>query len=269
VVRDQAKRLARELNVVGLMNVQFALMGRSVYILEVNPRASRTIPFVSKATGVPLAKIAARAMLGESLVDIGLTTEPVGRHVAVKEVVFPFSRFPGNDTLLGPEMKSTGEVMGIDTNFGRAFWKAQVACGFTLPNEGSVFISVREADKPLVLSSAKSLIELGFTLVCTQGTRDYLKERGVESTLVHKVNEGRPHVVDVIISGEIHMVINTTVGRQAILDSRSIRRSAFLHNIPYQTTIPGAWAVVQAIKASRENPKPHICSLQELYASEA
>ena len=269
VVRDQAKRLARELQVVGLMNVQFALMGRSVYILEVNPRASRTIPFVSKATGVPLAKIAARAMLGETLPEIGLTEEPVGRHVAVKEVVFPFSRFPGNDTLLGPEMKSTGEVMGIDTSFGRAFWKAQVACGFTLPSEGCVFISVRDADKPLVLNTAKSLIECGFTLTCTEGTRNYLVERGVEAKLVHKVNEGRPHVVDVIRSGEIQMVVNTTVGRQAIMDSRSIRRSAFLHNIPYQTTIPGAWAVVQAIRASQENPKPHICSLQELYASEA
>ena len=165
MVRDQAKRLARELEVVGLMNVQFALMGRSVYVLEVNPRASRTIPFVSKATGVPLAKIAARAMLGESLKDIGLSSEPVARHVAVKEVVFPFSRFPGNDTLLGSEMKSTGEVMGIDTNFGRAFWKAQIACGFTLPDKGAVFISVRDADKPLVLNTAKSLVEAGFSLI--------------------------------------------------------------------------------------------------------
>ena len=268
LVRDQAVRLANELSVVGLMNVQFALQGRAVYVLEVNPRASRTIPFVSKATGVPLAKIAARVMLGETLAEVNLTQEPVPRHVAVKEVVFPFSRFPGNDTLLGPEMKSTGEVMGIDTNFGRAFWKAQIASGFTLPSTGRVFVSVRDADKPLVLDTARSLIECGFSLVCTRGTQQYLEKRGVEAEMVHKVNEGRPHVVDVIRSGQIQMVINTTVGRQAIADSRDIRRSAFLHNIPYQTTIPGAWAVVQAIRAAQNDPTPHVTSLQALYTSE-
>ncbi len=265
LVRDQARRLALALGVVGLMNVQFAVRGRTVYVLEVNPRASRTIPFVSKATGVPLAKLAARVMVGERLADLGLVEEPTLNHVAVKEVVFPFARFPGNDTLLGPEMKSTGEVMGIHTSFSRALYKAQLASGFALPSEGCVFISVKDDDKPLILSSARDLRALGFEIVCTRGTAAYLELHGVPTTVVNKVAEGRPHVVDRIRNGEIHFVINTTVGRQSILDSRDIRRSAFLHDIPYQTTIPGAWATVRALQTRAEDPSPHIISLQELY----
>ena len=266
VIRDQTRALAMELGVVGLMNAQFAVRGRTVFILEVNPRASRTTPFVSKATGVPLAKIAARVMAGETLEAIGFTSEVVLDHVAVKEVVFPFSRFPGNDTLLGPEMKSTGEVMGIDRSFHRAYYKAQLASGFLLAQSGRVFISVKDGDKPVILQTARKLVELGFELVCTGGTAAYFQERGVPSTPVNKVLEGRPHIVDRITSGDIDLVINTTIGRQAILDSRGIRRSAYLKNIPYQTTIPGAWAAVAAIEAVIADPAPHIAALQELYA---
>ncbi len=265
LVRDHTKAMALELGVIGLMNVQFAVRGRTVYVLEVNPRASRTIPFVSKATGVPLAKLAARVMAGESLEAIGFTREVIPQHVAVKEVVFPFSRFPGNDTLLGPEMKSTGEVMGIDRDFARAFRKAQVACGFALPQKGRAFLSVKDADKPLILKAARKLVELGFELVSTRGTARYLSERGVPTEVVNKVAEGRPHIVDRVKNGDIQLVINTTVGRQAIIDSRDIRRSAYVHGIPYQTTIPGAWAAVAAIEAVSQDPAPHICPLQELY----
>ena len=265
LVRDQTKAMARELGVVGLMNVQYAVRGRTVYVLEVNPRASRTVPFVSKATGVPIAKLAARVMAGEKLRDLGFVEERVPSHVAVKEVVFPFSRFPGNDTLLGPEMKSTGEVMGIDRSFARAFYKAQIAGGFDLPRAGKVFLSVKDSDKPLIVSTARKLTELGFGLVCTGGTHRYLAERGVASSPVLKVPEGRPNIVDAIVSGEIHMVLNTTIGHQSILDSRDIRRSAFVQGIPYHTTIPGAWAAVAAIEAVLHDPVPHIAPLQELY----
>ncbi|MGM0578201.1 MAG: carbamoyl-phosphate synthase large subunit [Myxococcota bacterium] len=265
LVRDQTTALARELGVVGLMNVQYAVRGRTVYVLEVNPRASRTVPFVSKATGVPIAKVAARVMAGETLADIGFTAEVVPSHVAVKEVVFPFNRFPGNDTILGPEMKSTGEVMGVDRSFERAYGKAQVASGFELPTSGRVFISVKDSDKPLVLGAARKLAELGFALVCTRGTAQYLRSRGVDCEVVNKVAEGRPHVVDRIKSDEIALVINTTIGRQSIIDSRDIRRSAYVQGIPYQTTIPGAWAAVASIASRLDDPTPHITSLQELY----
>ena len=265
LVKDHTEMMARELGVVGLMNVQFAVRGRTVFVLEVNPRASRTVPFVSKATGVPIAKIAARIMAGERLADLGILEVPFPNHVAVKEVVFPFNRFPGNDTLLGPEMKSTGEVMGIDRTFARAYGKSQTACGFELPTSGRAFISVNDRDKPLVLDSARKLIELGFELVCTGGTQRYLAARGVESTFVKKVIEGRPHIVDRIKSGDMQLVINTTVGRQSIIDSREMRRAAYVADVPYHTTVPGAWAAVASIAEMREDPAPHIHPLQELY----
>ena len=265
MVRDQTVAMAKELGVIGLMNVQFAIRGRTVYVLEVNPRASRTVPFVSKAIGKPIAQIAARLMAGETLAEVGFTEEIIPDHVAVKEVVFPFNRFPGNDTLLSPEMKSTGEVMGIDKSFVRAYRKAQLASGFRLPTAGRAFISVKDSDKPLVLATARQLLDLGFELVATRGTASYLQERSVDCTLVRKVMEGRPNIVDRIKSGDIHLVINTTVGRQSIEDSRDIRRSAYVHDIPYQTTIPGAWSTVKAIESLLSDPKPHITSLQELY----
>lgn len=265
VVRDQTKALALELGVVGLMNIQFAVRGRTVYVLEVNPRASRTVPFVSKATGLEVAKLAARAMYGDTLPQMGLTHEPVIEHTAVKDVVFPFARFPGNDTILSPEMKSTGEVMGVDASFERAFFKAQKACGFELPSEGCVFISVKDADKPMILGTAKKLVALGFTLIATRGTAEYLNERGVKTDVVKKVSEGRPHVVDRMLSGEVQLVFNTTVGRRAIEDSRDIRRTAYTHNIPYQTTVPGALASAAAIEAVAAQPEPHVVPLQELY----
>ncbi|MCB9729022.1 MAG: carbamoyl-phosphate synthase large subunit [Deltaproteobacteria bacterium] len=265
VVRDETVAMARELGVVGLMNVQFAVRGRTVYVLEVNPRASRTVPFVSKATGVPIAKLAARVMAGATLKELGFTKEVVPKHVSVKEVVFPFNRFPGNDTLLGPEMKSTGEVMGVDRNFARAYGKAQAACGFALPGPGRVFISVKEPDKALILGAARKLVEAGYELVCTRGTAAYLAGRGVPSDVVNKVTQGRPHIVDRIKSNEIALVINTTIGRQSILDSRDIRRSAYVQGIPYMTTVPGAWAAVAAMVSRLEDPTPHITTLQELY----
>ncbi|MEZ4268983.1 MAG: carbamoyl-phosphate synthase large subunit [Myxococcota bacterium] len=265
VVRDETVAMARELGVVGLMNVQFAVRGRTVYVLEVNPRASRTVPFVSKATGVPIAKLAARVMAGATLRELGYTKEVIPKHVSVKEVVFPFNRFPGNDTLLGPEMKSTGEVMGVDRNFARAYGKAQAACGFALPGPGRVFISVKEPDKAMILGAARKLVEAGYELVCTRGTSAYLQARGVPSELVNKVNQGRPHIVDRIKSNEIALVINTTIGRQSILDSRDIRRSAYVQGIPYMTTVPGAWAAVAAMVSRLEDPTPHITTLQELY----
>jgi carbamoyl-phosphate synthase large subunit len=265
VVRDETVAMARELGVIGLMNVQFAVRGRTVYVLEVNPRASRTVPFVSKATGVPIAKLAARVMAGATLRELGFTREVIPEYVSVKEVVFPFNRFPGNDTLLGPEMKSTGEVMGVDRNFARAYGKAQAACGFPLPTSGRVFISVKEPDKAMILGAARKLVEAGFELVCTRGTAAYLESRGVPSELVNKVTEGRPHIVDRIKSNEIALVINTTIGRQSILDSRDIRRSAYVQGIPYMTTVPGAWAAVAAMVSRREDPTPHITTLQELY----
>jgi carbamoyl-phosphate synthase large subunit len=258
--------MALALGVVGLMNVQFAVRGRTVYVIEVNPRASRTVPFVSKATGVPIAKLAARVMAGERLADLDVPDEITPRgHVAVKEVVFPFSRFPGNDTLLGPEMKSTGEVMGVDRTVERAYGKAQLASGFELPTSGRVFLSVNDRDKPLVLSTAKELVGLGFELCCTRGTAAYLAARDVPSTIVNKVTEGRPHIVDRIKSDEIAMVINTTVGQQSILDSRTMRRAAFVAGISYHTTVPGAWAAVASIASRVADPAPSICPLQELY----
>jgi len=234
------------------MNVQFAIKTEAgnaqVYILEVNPRASRTVPFVAKATGVPIAKIAARLMAGEKLKSFGLTARKLA-HVSVKEAVFPFARFPGVDVLLGPEMKSTGEVMGIDTDFGRAFAKSQIAAGVPLPDAGNVFISVRDADKKAMVPLGRSLVEMGFTLIATSGTAAFLQAAGLEVRRINKVREGRPHLVDAIIDGQVALIFNTTESGQAIADSYDLRRAALIHKVPYYTTVAGSRAVVQAIKA--------------------
>jgi carbamoyl-phosphate synthase large subunit len=245
-VERQAEVLARALDVRGLMNVQMAIKDGEVFILEVNPRASRTVPFVAKAIGSPVAKIAARVMAGEPLAGFRLRPQPDG-HVAVKEAVFPFARFQGVDLLLGPEMKSTGEVMGLDREFAAAFVKSQLGAGTELPRGGTVFVSVRERDKPAAVALARGLYELGFALAATRGTAAAIKAAGLPVRLVKKVHEGRPHVVDMIKDGDIAMLINTTEGRQAISDSYTLRRSALLARLPYYTTLPGARAVVQAL----------------------
>jgi len=253
-----------ELNVVGLMNIQFAVQGSDVYLLEVNPRASRTVPFVAKATGRPLAKIAARLMIGRTLGELGIEKEVVPRHMAVKEAIFPFIKFPGVDTLLGPEMKSTGEVMGIDDDFGKAFAKAQLGVGVRLPQEGTVFISVRDEDKPLVVPAARRLAEMGFRMVATSGTASYLEEKGVPNQPIRRVSEGRPHCVDAIKNGEITMVFNTTLGARSVMDSFSIRRTALTYNVAYYTTVAGMIAAVEAIAAMRKESLD-VKPLQEYY----
>jgi carbamoyl-phosphate synthase large subunit len=250
-IERQTVALARALGVVGLMNVQFAVQDDVIFVLEVNPRASRTVPFVAKATGVPIAKIAARVMVGERLAGLGDEHRRNGGHVAVKEAVFPFARFPGVDPILSPEMKSTGEVMGLDADFGRAFAKSQLASGTNLPLEGCVFVSVRDEDKSALVEPCRRLVEMGFALVATKGTADRLKAAGLSVRLVNKVREGRPHVVDRMLSGGVQLVFNTTEGSQAIADSFSLRRTALTNGIPYYTTVAGARAAVQAIAALR------------------
>ena len=245
----QAVMLARALQVVGLMNVQFAIKQEDIYILEVNPRASRTVPFVAKATGIPVAKIAARVMAGEKLKDFDLASKAKRAHMAVKEAVFPFTRFPGVDTILGPEMKSTGEVMGLDVDFPRAFAKSQLGAGNRLPLEGTVFISVKDRDKPAAALLAKQLSDMGFELMATGGTQTYLADQGLRVMRVNKVLEGRPHCEDALLNGEVQLVINTTEGAQAIADSFSIRRSAVMNNVPHYTTMTAAKAAVDGIAA--------------------
>ena len=247
-MKDQATALARELNVVGLMNVQFAIQGKTIYVLEVNPRASRTVPFISKATGVELAKIAALCMVGKTLRELNAPREIEMRHVAVKESVFPFARFPGVDVILGPEMKSTGEVMGIADDYYSAFAKSELAAGSALPSSGTVFISVKDEDKPAMVDLAKRLRALGFRIVATGGTHHYLKNKGIETEHVLKVTEGRPHVVDKIVDGEVDLVINTTFGKKEIADSFSIRRESLMHSVPYYTTVQAARMAVGAIE---------------------
>ncbi len=249
-IRRQTRLLAEGLSVKGLMNVQFAVKDDEVFLLEVNPRASRTVPFVAKATGSPIAKIASRVMAGEPLSSFDLPTRDPA-HVAVKEAVFPFARFPGVDSILGPEMKSTGEVMGIDKDFAAAFAKSQIAAGTNLPTSGTVFISVRDDDKAEVIGLARELTALGFLLLATSGTATALKEAGLRVDRTKKVLEGRPHIVDNMLSGHVDLVINTTEGAQAIADSFSLRRTALTHNIPYYTTVEGAKAAVKAINAIR------------------
>jgi carbamoyl-phosphate synthase large subunit len=244
----QTERLALELGVVGLMNVQFAVLDGEVYILEVNPRASRTVPFVAKATGAPIAKIAAQVMCGARLADFRLQRAK-RRHVAVKEAVFPFARFPGVDVILGPEMKSTGEVMGLDGDFPRAFAKAQIGAGVQLPESGTVFISVKDGDKPAMVELGRQLIAMGFGLVATGGTARFLQNEGLDVEVVKKVREGRPHVVDHMKSGRVQMVFNTTEDKKAIADSFDLRRTALTNAIPYYTTVAGCHAVTRAIQA--------------------
>ncbi len=250
-LRVQTEAMARALGVVGLMNVQFAIKGEDIYVLEVNPRASRTVPFVAKATGVPVAKIGARVMAGARLAEFQLDDQAIAPHVAVKEAVFPFARFPNVDTILGPEMKSTGEVMGLDSSFERAFAKAQLGAGVKLPDSGAVFISVRDGDKAALLAMSRRLIDMGFAILATRGTAAKLRDAGLAAKVVNKVLEGRPHCVDAIRSGDVQLVINTASGAQSVTDSFDIRRSALTMGVPHYTTIAGARAAVHAIAALR------------------
>jgi carbamoyl-phosphate synthase large subunit len=266
-IREQTKTMALELGVVGLINVQFAIKDGVVYVLEVNPRASRTVPFVSKAIGVPLAKLAAKVMMGATLKELGFTEERVLSHVAVKEAVLPFAKFPNVDAVLGPEMKSTGEVMGIDADFGRAFAKSQIAASGCLPVSGTAFLSVRDKDKPAVGGLATQLAELGFRLIATEGTAAVIRRAGVPVERVYKVTDGlRPHVVDKMKNGEVVMVINTPEGRSARMDSYSIRRTAVTMGIPIFTTLAAASAAAEAIRSLRQR-EMGIRSLQEYHAT--
>ena len=265
---QQTRELALSLGVIGLMNVQFAVQNGTIFVLEVNPRASRTTPFVAKATGVPIAKIAARVMVGEKLSSFKFPEKDSINHVAVKEAVFPFSRFPGVDIILGPEMKSTGEVMGIDKDFAHAFAKSQLGAGITLPVRGVVFLSVKDTDKDAACDLAQRLHGIGFDIIATSGTAQYLTENNIIVRRINKVLEGRPHCVDAIISGEVQLIINTTEGAQAIADSFSIRQSALTGDIPHYTTIAGASAAIAAIEvliAKQDSGGLEVASLQSYF----
>jgi carbamoyl-phosphate synthase large subunit len=264
LIEKQTKMLAAELNVIGLMNIQYAIKDGTLYVLEVNPRASRTVPFVSKAIGVPLAKIATKVMLGKTLTELGFTQTIKPKHVSVKEAVFPFNRFPEVDILLGPEMKSTGEVMGIDQTFGLAFAKSQMAAGFKMPTSGSVFISVHDYHKDGIVEVARSFAKLGFKILATGGTARHLQNFGVDAVVIAKVSEGRPHIVDYIKNGDISMVINTSVGRKSSKDAYHIRRGALMYNILYTTTLAGARALSEAARALIAEDW-QVCPLQEYY----
>jgi carbamoyl-phosphate synthase large subunit len=246
------KAMALELDVVGLMNVQYAIKNNRLFVLEVNPRASRTIPFVSKATGIPLAKIATKVMLGKTLKELGIVSEIIPAHISVKEAVLPFNRFPDVDTLLGPEMKSTGEVMGIDSDFGSAYAKSQFGAGLFLPDKGTVFISVKDSDKHTILPVASQFNDMGFTIMATRGTSSFLESQGIKNKLVNKVSIGRPHVVDAIKNQEIQLIINTPSGGETKRDGYVIRRAAIKFNIPYTTTIAGAMAMCKGIAAFKK-----------------
>ncbi|HEX4532636.1 MAG TPA: carbamoyl-phosphate synthase large subunit, partial [Rhizomicrobium sp.] len=259
-IERQTVALARALKVRGLMNVQYAVQGKDIFVLEVNPRASRTVPFVAKAIGQPVAAIAARVMAGEKLADFKLSAARP-KHMSVKEAVMPFARFPGVDVILGPEMRSTGEVMGLDANFGRAFAKSQIGAGLKLPFAGTVFISVKDTDKDETLAPARALVGMGFSIIATRGTAKFLRENGIEANVVNKVLEGRPHIVDAIKNGEVQLVFNTTEGAQSLADSFSIRRTSLTMKIPYYTTIAGAAAAAQAIAAVRDGSL-EVASLQ-------
>ncbi|ACG73345.1 carbamoyl-phosphate synthase, large subunit [Anaeromyxobacter sp. K] len=266
-IERQSVAMARELGVIGLMNVQFAIQGDDIYVLEVNPRASRTVPFVGKATGLPLAKAGALCMVGKTLAEAGVAGPRRPRHTSVKEAVFPFARFRGVDTVLGPEMKSTGEVMGVSDDFYRAFFKAQAAAGNALPVAGEgrrAFVSVRDADKPAVVDIVRRLAKLGFEVLATTGTAAFLAGHGIETTRVRKVNEGRPSIVDRIIDGDVHFVVNTTAGKQEIADSYSIRRETLMKGLPYFTTLTGARAAVGAMEVARGGA-PSVRTIQEYH----
>jgi carbamoyl-phosphate synthase large subunit len=246
-LREQTRKLAQALQVVGLMNIQFAIQNGAVYVLEVNPRASRTVPFVGKATGVPIAKLAARVMTGRTLRELGALEERVPGYFSVKEAVFPFNKFPEADPILGPEMKSTGEVMGTGRTFGEAYAKSQSASGVVLPRSGVCLISVRERDKVGAVPLARRLLARGFEIVATSGTAVALGAAGIECRQVNKVREGRPHIVDMIKNDEINLIVNTTEGKQATLESHSIRREAVHRRVTYYTTLAAAWATCEAI----------------------
>ncbi|MBU1125105.1 MAG: ATP-grasp domain-containing protein, partial [Candidatus Omnitrophica bacterium] len=247
-VREATYKMAKELQVRGLMNVQYAIKDDKAYVLEVNPRASRTVPLVSKVIGVPLAKLATKIMLGKKLKDLGFVQEIIPAHVAVKESVFPFNRFPGVDIILGPEMKSTGEVMGIDKDFARAYIKSQIAAGQKLPTKGNVFISVRDRDKRSIVFIAKKLVDLGFNILASSGTAAALEKNNIKVNILHKIAEGRPNVLDLMKDGKIQLVINTPSGRIPRQDEIKIRSHVILYNIPYTTTISGAQATVNGIE---------------------
>jgi carbamoyl-phosphate synthase large subunit len=264
-IRDYTRRIARALNVIGLMNIQFATKDDVVYVLEVNPRASRTVPYLSKAAGVSLAKVAAKVMAGRTLAELGLTKDLEVAGVFVKSPVFPFVRFPGVDTILGPEMKSTGEVMGGSTTFGVAFAKAQLSVGQRLPENGTAFVSVNNDDKANLLPIARDLAELGFRLIATRGTAAYLRAYGLDVDVVFKVNEGRPNIADEIVNRKVDLVINTPLGRESFFDDRTVRRAAMMHEVPCITTLTGAAAAVSAIRAMREHGVG-VRALQDYYA---
>jgi len=264
-LKRQTRELAFALKVGGLMNVQYAYKDGTIYLLEVNPRASRTVPFVAKVIGKPIAKIASRVMAGEKLSAFDLTERKL-KHIAVKEAVFPFNRFPGVDTVLGPEMKSTGEVIGLDLDFAIAFAKSQMGAGQKVPSSGTAFISVRDQDKQHIVDMARHLVEAGFAIVATGGTQRYLAENGVPATKINKVLEGRPHIVDSMKNGGVQLVINTTDGMKSISDSRDIRRTALLAKIPYYTTIDGALAAVEGIVACQRG-NLQVRSVQEYFAA--
>ncbi|MBT4161807.1 MAG: ATP-grasp domain-containing protein, partial [Gammaproteobacteria bacterium] len=261
-IREQVKAMAIELGVVGLMNVQLAVQGDRVYVIEVNPRASRTVPFVSKCIGTSLAKVAARCMVDISLEDQGFTEEVIPEFFSVKEAVFPFGKFPGVDPILGPEMKSTGEVMGVGRSFAEAYGKSQTAAGDTIPNSGKAFLSVRDADKDQLPEIAAGLIEMGFSVVATRGSAKIIRDAGMEVEVVNKVLEGRPHVVDMLKNHEVDFIVNTTEGKQAIADSFEIRRTALQNKVCYTTTMAGGRASVEAL---RHGSDISVHSLQSLH----
>jgi len=264
-LRRHTHALARALNVVGLMNIQFAIQGEDVFIIEVNPRASRTVPFVSKAIGVPLAKVAARAMVGRTLAEQDFTREVPINHIAVKEAVLPFNKFPGVDTVLGPEMKSTGEVMGIDTDFGLSFQKAQLGAGVRLPQEGTVFLSVNDRDKEGLVPIAQQLSDMDFRLIATGGTCAYLKSHNIACNRIFKIQEGRPNILDAIKNGEISLMINTPAGEQSQAADPEIRKAAIQYGLPYTTTLSGAAAAVAGIQSLKNNSAIRIRSLQDFH----
>jgi carbamoyl-phosphate synthase large subunit len=267
-IRRVTRKLALALRVVGMMNIQFAIAEGELFVLEVNPRASRTVPYVAKATGVPLAKIATRLMLGRTLKELGLTEDLAVKRFFVKTPVFPFVKFPGVDPRLSPEMRSTGEVMGIGADFGTAFYKAQLAAGIRLPSEGSLLISVNDRDKKGVLPVARKFQALGFRVLATTGTASFLRDLGVEAESLLKVSEGRPNCVDAIKSGEVSLVINTPLGEASFQDGWAIRSAALQHNVPCITTLSGAAAAVEGVTALRRGGLD-IVSLQELHLDES
>ncbi|MCB0832754.1 MAG: carbamoyl-phosphate synthase large subunit, partial [Bacteroidetes bacterium] len=265
-LRDYTVKLAKELQVIGLINIQYAVQNSLIYVLEVNPRASRTVPFVSKAIGVPLAKLAAKTMVGKSLKELGFVKEIVPHYTSVKDPVFPFAKFPGTRMYLSPEMRSTGEVMGVAENFAKAMAKAHLAAGMQMPPSGGVFVTVNDRDKPKIIPIVKELSELGYVIHATEGTRKMLEEAGVPASLVYKLLEGRPHVIDKIKNKEVQIVINTPTGKAAKLDERYIGEAAMLYKIPMITTITGATALVKGLRAIIEE-KLDIKSIQEHHST--